>query len=408
MCVDEGECITDDSDDSGSDVSMLDSDSSDMENEDGSSSPTAVQHTSGDNASNKNEEEEEEEDELVKAIIQEKQRVREHPPDIQCDDYVVDLCFHPQKDILAAATICGDVVFYKYTNENTSVINTAELHMKACRDIEFSDDGSTLFSSSKDLSIVSYDVEKDKFKNVYENAHEHPIYCMLVMDENLIASGDDEGTVKLWDLRKKDPIFSIKETDDFVSCMLTTEAQRYLLCSSGDGTLTSINIGSRKLHLQSEPYDAELTSMALVRSDTKVVTGSSKGKMYLFNWGEFGYHSDEFPGPKQAINMLIPITENIVITGCEDGLIRATHLFPHRHLGIVGQHQFSIESMDISNDGYLISSFSHDNTIKFWNIKYFEDVEVNEKEKSKKRKDMSHNLPSSKYKNPSDFFSGLV
>ena len=27
---------------------------------------------------------------------------------------------------------------------------------------------------------------------------------------------------------------------------------------------------------------------------------------------------------------MVPITENVVITGCEDGNIRAVHLFPHR------------------------------------------------------------------------------
>lgn len=45
--------------------------------------------------------------------------------------------------------------------------------------------------------------------------------------------------------------------------------------------------------------------------------------MYVYNWGEFGLHSDEFPNlTKKAINCMIPITENIVITGGEDGMLR--------------------------------------------------------------------------------------
>lgn len=63
--------------------------------------------------------------------------------------------------------------------------------------------------------------------------------------------------------------------------------------------------------------------MGLFRHNTKLVVGSSKGRLYLFNWGEFGYHSDVFPGPnKLAINTLVPITENVVITGSEDGVLR--------------------------------------------------------------------------------------
>jgi len=88
-------------------------------------------------------------------------------------------------------------------------------------------------------------------------------------------------------------------------------------------------------------------------------------------------------------------------------VFRATHLFPQRHLGVVGQHQLSVESLDISCDGQFIASCSHDQKIKFWNIKYFEDIQVDGKKKAKKA-EINRNLPSSKCPNVSDFFSGLI
>lgn len=162
--------------------------------------------------------------------------------------------------------------------------------------------------------------------------------------------------------------------------------------------------------MQSEEYEEELTCLGLFRTETKVLSGSSKGKLYLFNWNEFGLHSDAFPGHKSAINDMIPITENIVVTACEDGNLRGTHLFPHRHLGIVGQHSFSVENVDISNNGKFIASSSHNNDIKFWNIEYFEEFEriSHKHKKHNKRKELEHNLPSSKRKNVSEFFSDLA
>lgn len=158
----------------------------------------------------------------------------------------------------------------------------------------------------------------------------------------------------------------------------------------------------------SEEYDEELTCLGLFRSETKLLAGTSKGKLFLFNWNEFGLHSDEFPGPKTAINSMIPITENVVVTACEDGILRATHLFPHRHLGIVGQHDLSAECLDICNDGTMIASTSHNNDIKFWNIQYFEDLSIASKSnKHIKKRDLKNNLPSSKQRNVSDFFDGL-
>lgn len=87
---------------------------------------------------------------------------------------------------------------------------------------------------------------------------------------------------------------------------------------------------------------------------------------------------------------------------------RATSLFPHYHLGIVGQHDFSVETLDISNDGTLIASSSHNNDIKFWNVQYFESLNITKfAVKGGKQKRLVYNLPSSQINNPSDFFAEL-
>jgi len=61
--------------------------------------------------------------------------------------------------------------------------------------------------------------------------------------------------------------------------------------------------------------------MAFIRNDSKLLVGSSKGIFYVFNWGDFGYHEDEFPG-KHPINQMLGVTENIAVIACEDGAIR--------------------------------------------------------------------------------------
>ena len=352
----------------------------------------------------------EEEDEVVKAIIRSKDACTNHPPPITTEDHIVDICFHPNKDIIAVANIVGDVYLYKFSNTETDLVSTLELHLKACRDIEFNESGTTLFSTAKDLSIMLTDVETEKLIRLYENAHEEPIYTMTVIGENLFATGDDNGVVKLWDLRQKDstPIFSLKKMEDYVSSIITNREAKYLVCASGDGSLTTFNIPGKKLHVQSEEYEEELTCLGLFKNETKVLATTSKGKMYVYNWGEFGLHSDEFPSvTKKALNCMVPITENVVITGGEDGILRATSLFPHHNLGVVGQHSLSIEALDVNCDGTLIASSSHNNDIKFWNVQYFETLNVVERVKGGKQKQLKHNLPSSKIDNASSFFSDL-
>lgn len=133
--------------------------------------------------------EENDDDDVVQAIIASTKKLRVHPPDIVTEDFVVDLSFHPNEDILAVGTITGDVLVYKYSNEENTLLNTIEVHSKAIRDIEFNCDGTTLFSVSKDKSILMTDIETGKFKRFYDKAHESPIYKIHLLCENLFATG---------------------------------------------------------------------------------------------------------------------------------------------------------------------------------------------------------------------------
>lgn len=247
-----------------------------------------------------------EDDEVVKKILTELKKQRLKPPNITTEDFPTDLSFHPERDILAVGTVTGDVLIYKYTNEENTLLYTHEVHTKAIRDIEFSIDGRDLFSGSRDKSIMVTDFETGKLKRFWDKAHDEPIYTITVVDENLVASGDDDGTVRLWDARVKgnEPIFSLKEVEDFISSIITNHAKKLLVCTSGDGFITTLNIAAKKMSVQSEPYEEELTCAGIYRNESKVVVGSSKGNFYTFNWGEFGYHNDAFAGKKKLFHNL--------------------------------------------------------------------------------------------------------
>lgn len=62
-----------------------------------------------------------------------------------------------------------------------------------------------------------------------------------------------------------------------------------------------------------------------LQGNEKVVCGSGEGVFYLFNWGEWGNMSDRFPAlnsPPVSIDSMVPITEDIMCVGCDDGNIR--------------------------------------------------------------------------------------
>ncbi|XP_052866241.1 WD repeat-containing protein 55 homolog isoform X2 [Anopheles cruzii] len=398
-----------DNEDDGSDASMSNEDSD--PSIDGSISPTepsTEDETDTPHRAIDDYDEEMEEDEVVKAIIAEIKKPRSKPPDIQTDDFVIDLSFHPREDLLAIGTSVGDVLFYRYGNEENKLEATHELHTKSVRCVEFSRDGRSLITTGRERSIVVTDVATGKMTHCWEAAHEEPVYSMANIGAQTFATGDDNGTLKLWDVRQKEPVFSLHEVEDFISSICTTDRnQKYLLMTSGDGMLTAINIAQRRLYIQSEPYEEEMNCMGLFKRASKLVVGTSKGNYYTFNWEQFGYHCDAFSGPKPSANRMVPITDQIAVMAGEDGVIRAMHMIPGRMLGIVGQHSMAVDTMDISGSGELIATSSHDNDVRFWNVKYFEDFDDIQCNSRPDKRAMKHNLPSSQRTNTRDFFADM-
>ena len=117
------------------------------------------------------------------------------------------------------------------------------------------------------------------------------------MDENVLATGDDTGGIRLWDQRKEGPLMDMRQHEEYIADMALDPAKKLLLtaryspkavshpspvlhaslseclqpvlllCSlySGDGCLGVFNIKRRRFELLSEPQSGDLTSVTLMK-----------------------------------------------------------------------------------------------------------------------------------------------
>jgi len=367
-----------------------------------------------------------EEDELIKALkAAREKKTRNCPPDIKTQENISDLSFHPEEEMIAIGTIGGDLSIFSYSNEENVLKKKLKISKKNLRAVEFDETGGSLLTVSKDKTFRVLDTETWAVKCKYLKCHDSALYSVACIDPNTAVTGDEDGFVKMWDLRSSESnsIMTFKRFDEFVSSFCKVD-DKTLLASSGEGTVQSFDLRYRKPDIQSEVYDSELNCLGTVRGGDKVVAGSGSGNLYLFSKGQYGLHSDQFSGHPDAVNCLVPITDNVVITGCEDGNVRAVHLFPHRFLGVVGHHEdsFPVEKMDVNTTGELVASISHDNRVKFWNVAYLEEMDYDKtkkplvlpksmvRSKSKKlaaAREVEHQLPSSGRANKAEFFQGL-
>ncbi|XP_051894072.1 WD repeat-containing protein 55 isoform X2 [Pristis pectinata] len=339
-------------------------------------------------------------------------RIRETPEDITFSAIVNTIAFHPARDIIAAGDVDGDVYVFSYScevSENQELWSSGH-HLKSCRKVAFTDNGEELVTVSKDKSIHILNVESGKLVTRIPKAHSVAINSLKLIDENLFATGDDDGLLKVWDLRKKTSFMEMKNHDDYISDITIDQNKKILLTTSGDGTMGVFNIKRRRFELQSEFQDGDLTSLAIMKRGSKVVCSSSEGMIYLFNWDGFGATSDRFSVQRESIDCVVPITDNILCTASMDGVVRAVNILPNRVIGSVGQHPGeSIEQIAKSREGHFLASCAHDQKVKFWDVSNLHSVIVDDYRKRKKcGKLKSLSKKAFGYGLGSDFFADLA
>lgn len=102
-----------------------------------------------------------------------------------------------------------------------------------------------MISASKTIKI--YDLNAEKFSRQLSNQGSK-VYSMKVVDENLIVTGDDSGSLRMFDLRQGlDPIWTESPCQEYISDLDLDLAKRMLLATSGDGSLSAFNIRTKKL-----------------------------------------------------------------------------------------------------------------------------------------------------------------
>mmetsp|Transcript_8025 Transcript_8025/g.8054 ORF Transcript_8025/g.8054 Transcript_8025/m.8054 type:complete len:423 (+) Transcript_8025:194-1462(+) len=300
------------------------------------------------------------------------------PDEIKCSEQVFDISFHPRVDALAVGLVDGSVEVYKYEtgSENKRMIDCKNIHTGSCRGVMFTDDGERLYTISSDKSILGID-GIGRTALTIPNAHSDPINKIMSLSEGgmMIATGDDAGCVKVWDMRASaKEVMSWSLHEDFVSGFAYHADANTLLSVGGDATLCTYDLRKHKNTNRSDDQEAELQCVQVMKGGKKVVCGTQDGVILYFTWDRWGDCSDRFPGHPETVDCLMKLDESTVLTGSSDGLIRVVALQPNKVLGVIGDHdEFPVEGMRSNRDGRILGSFAHDEVVRFWDISMFAD-----------------------------------
>ncbi|XP_047945771.1 WD repeat-containing protein 55-like isoform X4 [Salvia hispanica] len=267
--------------------------------------------------------------------------------EIDLEKLPFDLDFHPSTNIVAAGLITGNLLLYRYDAEATPQrLLEVNAHTESCRALRFVNEGRAIVTGSPDCSILATDVETGAAIARLDNSHEAAVNRIVNLTESTIASGDDEGCIKVWDTRQRTCCNTLHVHEEYISDMTFASDSMKLIGTSGDGTLSVCNLRSNK-------------------NGRKVVCGTQSGTLLLYSWGFFkdcSCLSDE-------IILNLKLDEDRLITGSENGIISLVGILPNRIIQPIAEHsEYPVEGLAFSHDKKILGSISHDQTLKLWNL----------------------------------------
>ncbi|KAF4612661.1 hypothetical protein D9613_011731 [Agrocybe pediades] len=283
-------------------------------------------------------------------------------PEIPVGAQIFDVVFHPTFCTVYTGLLTGHVKAFAYDEQGNHKSAFALRPSKSsCRGLSLNQDGSHLYAVGKAKSLFTIDTKTEDIVDVRSGAHDVSINRVKSLVPQLLSTGDDDGTVKLWDPRQKDSVREYTHHFDYITDFLWIEDKKQLVTTSGDGTLSVIDVRSKKPEpiAHSEDQEDELLSIASIKGGSKFVVGTQIGILSIFNrnsgWGDC---VDRIPGHPMSVDAVCSLppdlpnvdTTSTILTGSSDGYVRAVQILPTKLLGVVADHgEWPIERISIGS-----------------------------------------------------------
>lgn len=92
-----------------------------------------------------------------------------------------------------------------------------------------------------------------------------------MIDDNLVASGDDDGIIKIWDLRSQEVVFDVEDQAGATCSGIRFDASKHYMLSTNNGGTLGVydlrvpNHSKEKLYALSDEMEEELSCLEIVK-----------------------------------------------------------------------------------------------------------------------------------------------
>jgi len=253
-------------------------------------------------------------------------------------------------------------------------IATLSGHDVSVHSIDFSICGQLLASGAEDGTVRLWDLKKNECISVI-NHHKKAVNCVRFSPNGQwIASASWDHTIKLWDINTFEEVATLKGHNDSVEILGFT-MDSYCLASAGnDKTIRLWNLKNFQLIHAFDNFSDTIQSLYFSPDGLQLVAGTWD-IIYLWDVASKKLMHTFKGQTKNYISALAISPDGMMLAaGSHDKTIRLLDMNSKKQSLKLQGHSRRINCVAFSPDNLTLASGSHDRTVKLWNVKTGQEI----------------------------------
>jgi len=213
-------------------------------------------------------------------------------------------------------------------------------------------------------------------KNRLEILETPAVSVVFSPDNRILASGNLDGTIKLWDVETGKEIKTLQGHTDVVLSVKFSPDGKILASGGGDNTIRLWNIEVGREYATLKGHSGFVYCVDFNSTGTILASASEDRTIKLWN----AITNNEIKTLHGHDNSVVSIDfspdDKILISGSDDTTVKLWSVLEGNEMMTLHGHTDIVYSVNFHPEGSIIASGSNDTTIKLWNITTGEEIKT--------------------------------
>jgi WD40 repeat protein len=275
----------------------------------------------------------------------------------------VCVAFSPDRKILASGERDGTVRLWDISTGNK--VSSFKAHPLAVTTIRFSHDGKRLVSGGWDLALKLWDVATGRELETLKG-HAARLTCVdFSSDDKLLASGSFE-SLRLWDLIKGKELATLQQSATY-PVTFSPDGKR-LASGDNNGAVKLWEVATRQELLTLKGHTRSIYSLAFSPDGKRLVSGSEDGTVKLWDPSAESQQTTLKGHAGDVTQLAFSPDGTVLASSSFDKTVKLWDVATGRELATLRDNTHGLFTVAFAPDGKTLATGSFDGLVKLWDV----------------------------------------